>query len=72
MLSIVIIIIIIIIIITIIIIMPKRAAKRASCEVTLHINGTKERWIGGMAEYPKTRNALLYEKRVSKNGIAIK
>ena len=32
----------------------------------------EERWIGVMTEYPKTRNAVLYEKNVSKNGIAIK
>ena len=26
----------------------------------------EERWIGVMTEYPKTRNAVLYEKNVSK------
>ena len=29
-----------------------------------------EWWNGGMAEYPTTRNALLYETKVTKNGIA--
>ena len=77
---IIIIIIIITTIIIIIIIMLKRAAqfaKWASCEIRyLELynwkNGMEERWIGVMTEYPKTRNAVLYEKNVSKNGIAIK
>ena len=79
---------IIIIIIIIIIIMPKRAAKfakRASCEIrylelynriTEPKNGGSVEWRNvlrrGMTEYRKSRNAVLYEKNVSKNEIAIK
>ena len=76
------------IIIIIIIIMPKRAAKfakRASCEIrylelynriTEPKNGGSVEWRNvlrrGMTEYRKSRNAVLYEKNVSKNEIAIK
>ena len=82
------IVIITIIIIIIIIIMPKRAAKfakRASCEIRyLELynrimepkNGGSVEWRNvlrrGMTEYRKSRNAVLYEKNVSKNEIAIK
>ena len=72
----------------IIIVMPKRAAKfakRASCEIrylelynriTEPKNGGSLEWRNvlrrGMTEYRKSRNAVLYEKNVSKNEIAIK
>ena len=75
-------------IIIIIIVMPKRAAKfakRASCEIrylelynriTEPKNGGSVEWRNvlrrGMTEYRKSRNAVLYEKNVSKNEIAIK
>ena len=88
MLSIIIIIISIVIITIIIIIMPKRAAKfakRASCEIRyLELynrimepkNGGSVEWRNvlrrGMTEYRKSRNAVLYEKNVSENEIAIK
>ena len=88
MLSIIIIIISIVIITIIIIIMPKRAAKfakRASCEIRyLELynrimepkNGGSVEWRNvlrrGMTEYHKSRNAVLYEKNVSKNEVAIK
>ena len=79
---------IIIIIIIIIIIMPKRAAKfakRATCEIRYlelynrimeQKNGGSVEWRKvlrrGMTEYRKSRNAVLYEKNVSENEIAIK